>query len=92
MSDIELSDQFLVYRDEEGTAHIDVRFDGDTVWLTQAQLADLFDTSQQNISLHIQNVYEEGELTREAAHKNYLTVRRERAAAMSSGTCTTTLA
>lgn len=62
MSEVEPSGQFLVYRDEDGNARIDVRFDGDTVWLTQAQLAELFDTSQQNISLHVQNVYAEGEL------------------------------
>ncbi len=69
--------QFLVYRDESGQARIDVRFDGDTVWLTQAQLAELFNTSQQNVSLHIRNIYEEDELTPTATHKEYLSVRSE---------------
>lgn len=78
MSDLEPTrSQFLLYTDESGTTRIDVRFDEDTVWLTQAQIAQLFDTSQQNISLHIQNVYEEQELPREGTHKDYLTVRRE---------------
>lgn len=77
MSNLEPHGQFVVYRDEAGNARIDVRFDGDTVWLTQAQLAELFDTSQQNISLHVQHVYEEGELPQAGTHKDYLTVRRE---------------
>lgn len=77
MSDMEPRSQFLVYRDEEGNARIDVRFDGDTVWLTQVQLAELFDTSQQNISLHVQHVHEEGELPEAGTHKDYLSVRRE---------------
>ncbi|GEP27799.1 virulence RhuM family protein [Cryobacterium levicorallinum] len=69
--------QFLVYRDESGQARIDVRFDGDTVWFTQAQLAELFNTSQQNVSLHIRNICEEDELTPTATHKEYLSVRSE---------------
>lgn len=77
MTELEPSGQFLVYRDEQGQARIDVRFDGDTVWLTQVQLAELFDTSQQNISLHVLNVYEEGELPRAGTHKDYLLVRQE---------------
>ena len=77
MSELEPRGQFLVYRDEQGNARIDVRFDGETVWLTQAQLAELFDTTQQNISLHVQHVYDEGELPREGTHKDYLSVRRE---------------
>ncbi len=78
MSEIEpVSSHFLVYVDEAGQAKIDVRFGDDTVWLTQLQLGDLFDSTQQNISLHIQNIYGEGELTQEATHKDYLTVRQE---------------
>jgi hypothetical protein len=77
VSNRESHGQFLVYRDEKGDARIDVRFDGESVWLTQAQLAELFDTTQQNISLHVQHVYEEGELPQEGTHKDYLTVRRE---------------
>lgn len=78
MSDLEPTrSQFLIYQDEAGNTRIDVRFDGETVWLTQAQLAELFDTTQQNISLHVQNVYDEQELLREGTHKDYLSVRRE---------------
>ncbi|MER2518445.1 MAG: virulence RhuM family protein [Candidatus Accumulibacter phosphatis] len=69
--------QFLVYEAEDGQLKIDVRLEEDTLWLAQAQLAELFQTSQQNISLHIQHVYEEGELLPEATHKKYLLVRPE---------------
>lgn len=69
--------QFLVYGAEDGKVKIDVRLENETVWLTQQLMADLFQTSQQNISLHIQNIYEEGELAPEATYKKYLSVRRE---------------
>lgn len=49
--------QFLVYHAEDGKLKIDVRFEGETVWLTQGQMAELFQTTQQNVSLHLQNVY-----------------------------------
>ncbi len=54
--------QFLVYQTHDGKLKIDVRFDGETVWLTQQHMAELFQTTQQNISLHLQNIYAEGEL------------------------------
>jgi hypothetical protein len=54
-----------------------VRFEGETVWLTQQLMAELFDTTQQNISLHLQNVFAEGELSMEATHKDFLLVRQE---------------
>ena len=69
--------QFLVYQAEDGQIKIDVRLEEETVWLTQQQMADLFQTTKQNISLHIQNIYEEGELVPEATVKKYLTVRSE---------------
>ena len=69
--------QFLVYRTEDGKLKIDVRFEGETVWLTQQQMTELFQTTQQNISLHIQGIYEEGELELAATHKKSLSVRRE---------------
>ena len=50
---------------------------GETVWLTQQHMAELFQTTQQNVSLHLQNIYEEGELERGATHKEFLSVRRE---------------
>ncbi len=69
--------QFLVYEAEDGQIKIDVRLEDETVWLTQQLMADLFQTTKQNISLHIQSIFNEGELAPEATVKKYLTVRRE---------------
>jgi len=69
--------QLLVYATEDGKLKLEVRLEGETAWLTQQHMADLFQTTQQNISLHLQNVYEEGELQREATHKEFLSVRQE---------------
>lgn len=69
--------QFLVYQTEDGKLKLDVRFEGETVWLTQPHMAELFQTTQQNISLHLQNIYAEGELERGATHKESLSVRLE---------------
>lgn len=68
---------FLVYQAGDGTLKIDVRLEDETVWLTQQHMADLFQTSQQNISHHIRVIYEEGELDPAATHKKYLSVRQE---------------
>ena len=69
--------QFLVYQAEDGKLKLDVRFEDDSVWLTQQLIADLFQTTKQNVSLHMQNIYEEEELNPEATVKKYLTVRQE---------------
>lgn len=72
-----LKSQIIIYKTEDGLTKIDVRFDGGTVWLTQNILAELFQTTKQNISLHIKNIFEETELSREATVKKYLTVQNE---------------
>ena len=82
MSDSEKLDppakgQFLVYSTENGKVKIEVRLENETVWLTQQHMADLFQTTQQNISLHLQNIYEERELQRAATYKDFLLVRKE---------------
>jgi hypothetical protein len=69
--------EFLLYHTEDGRTRLTVRFDGETVWLTQAQLAELFQTTKQNISLHVQDIYASGELSEAATVKQYLTVRAE---------------
>jgi hypothetical protein len=67
----------LIYQSEDGRIRLDVRFEGETVWLTQPKMAELFGTSQQNISLHLQNIFDEGELLAAATHKEILSVRQE---------------
>ena len=73
----EPSSQLLIYQTEGGTTKIEVRLENETVWLTLNQMAELFQTSKQNISQHIQAIYAEGELSPEATVKKYLTVRQE---------------
>ena len=69
--------QILVYAAEDGRLKIDVRLENESVWLTQAHLAELFQTTVPNISMHLRNIFEEGELQQAATVKKFLTVRRE---------------
>jgi hypothetical protein len=69
--------KILIYQSDTGTVRLEVRLEDDTVWLTQNLMAELYQTTKQNISLHIKNIYEEGELTPDATVKEYLTVRHE---------------
>jgi len=65
--------EIIIYQTEDGLAKIDVRLEDETVWLTQAQMAELFQTSKQNISLHTNNAFNEGELDPISVVKEYLT-------------------
>lgn len=67
----------VIYQTEDGQTQIDVRLENETVWLTQAQMVELFQTTKQNISLHVGNVFKEGELEQESTVKEYLTVQKE---------------
>ncbi len=69
--------QFLVYQTEDGKLKLEVRLEDGSVWLTQQLMADLFQSSKQNVSHHISAIYEEGELLPEATVKKYLTVQTE---------------
>ncbi|WP_298862701.1 virulence RhuM family protein [uncultured Microbacterium sp.] len=73
----EPSGEVILYQREDGAPALEVRLDGDTVWLTQAQLVDLFGSSKANISEHIANVFEEGELSAGATVREFRTVRTE---------------
>jgi hypothetical protein len=72
-----INSSFVLYQDDNGITNINVRFDKEDVWLFQQQVALLFDTTQQNVSQHINSIIEEGELTKEATHNNFLLVRQE---------------
>ena len=69
--------QFLIYQSEDGKIKLDVRFVDETVWLTQQQLAELFQTSRTNVVEHIQHIYEEGELDAAATCREFRQVRTE---------------
>lgn len=69
--------EFLFYQTEDGRTRLQVRVEGETVWLSQRDMAELFQTTKQNVSLHIQNIFDEGELSPGATVKEYLTVQTE---------------
>lgn len=76
MNDKDVNGEIVVYQPDEVT-RLEVRVEGETVWLTQGQMVELFLSSKQNISLHINNVFREGELDETATVKEYLTVQKE---------------
>lgn len=81
---MESKGEIVIYQTQDGTTQLDVRLDGETVWMKNAinrslwdknqnQLAELFDTSVPNMSMHIANILKEGELDKNSVIKNYLT-------------------
>ncbi len=69
--------EVIIYEGDNGQPRIEVRIENDTVWLSQSQLAELFGTTKANISIHVKNLFEEGELMKEATVKECLTVQKE---------------
>jgi hypothetical protein len=74
--DSETGDRFLVYSTDQGV-RIELRYEGDTLWLTQPQIADLFSVTRQSVNTHISNIYEEGEVDRSSTCKEILQVQGE---------------
>jgi hypothetical protein len=73
----ENNNRVIIYKSTDGKSEIAVQFEGEMVWLTQQQMAELFKTTKQNVNLHIRNIYNEGELSPEATVKESLTVQTE---------------
>ena len=69
--------KIILYQDDNEITRVSVRFADEDLWLTQNQLAEIYCTTQQNISLHIENIYKDEELTPMATHKDFLLVRQE---------------
>ena len=67
----------ILYQDENGVTRVSVRFANDDLWLTQNQIAEIYDTSQPNVSMHIDGIFRESELGAEATHKKFLLVQTE---------------
>ena len=72
-----VNDKIIIYQTDDGSINLEVKMDKDTVWLTQAQMVELFQTTKQNVSLHVNNVYKECELEEKSTAKEYLTVQNE---------------
>lgn len=78
MSDQALPDsEIILYQTEDGRTRIQCRLEDETLWLTQAQMAELFETTPQNVTLHLKSIFAEGELVESATCKDYLQVRLE---------------
>ena len=67
------SDQILIYQAEDGKTRIEVRFVNENVWLTQMQIAELFQKDKRTISEHIRNIFKEGELSENSVVRNFRT-------------------
>lgn len=72
-----MDNNILIYQDDNGLTKVSVRFSEEDIWLTQSQISELYDTTQQNISQHIDGIYKDNELDKEATNKNFLLVRTE---------------
>ncbi len=64
--------QFLIFTAESGTPQIEVRIEGEMIWLTQKLMAELFDTTVQNINMHLTSIFEGGELKEDSVIKEFL--------------------
>lgn len=69
--------QIRIYQSPDGKTQVDVRFESDTVWLTQRQMSDVFGTTPENVLMHLKNIYKDGELSESATTKDFLVVRTE---------------
>ena len=72
-----LGGEVAAYEGADGKARVDVRVDWETVWLTQRQMAQVFDTTPENVLMHLRNVFASGELEPDATTKEFLVVRTE---------------
>lgn len=71
------TNEILLYTDENGQTNVSVRFAEEDVWVTAVQLAEIYNTTRQNIGQHIDNIYKDGELPREATIKKFFIVQNE---------------
>ena len=68
-----MDSQFLIYQNQEGDVKIDVRFQDETIWLSQAEMSVLFSKDKRTISEHISNIFKEGELDKNSVIRNFRT-------------------
>lgn len=67
----------IIYQDEDGITKVNVRFVDEDIWLNQNQIVEIYKTTQQNISLHISNIYKDKELDKDSTNKEFLQVQNE---------------
>ena len=71
------NNNIVIYQSEDGKVHLDVVYNEETMWLTQQQISDLYQTSRTNVVEHIKHIYEDGELTEESTCRKFRQVRLE---------------
>ena len=71
------ANKIILYQDDDEITRVSVRFADEDLWLTQNQLADIYCTTQENISMHIRNIYADRELDENRTYKKFLLVRQE---------------
>ncbi|OCA55465.1 hypothetical protein Phpb_01455 [Photorhabdus namnaonensis] len=69
--------KFILFRSDDGQAHVERRFESDTLWLSQAEIANLYQVTPQAITQHVKVIYDEGELVQNSTCKSFLQVRQE---------------
>lgn len=74
---VAMENEILLYTDETGKMNVNIRFAEEDVWVTQVQLAEIYATTRQNIGQHIENIYKDNELPREATIKKFFIVQTE---------------
>ena len=72
-----MENEIILYTDENGKTNVSVRFADEDVWVTAVQLAEIYNTSRQNIGQHLENIYKDNELPREATIKKFFIVQKE---------------
>lgn len=72
-----MDNEIMIYEDKDGITKVNVKIIEDDIWLTQNQIADIYKTTQENISIHIKNVYKDNELNLDSTNKKFLLVQKE---------------
>ena len=72
-----MDNEIMIYEDKDGITKVNVKFIEDDIWLTQNQIADIYKTTQENISMHIKNIYKDNELDLDSTNKKFLLVQKE---------------
>ena len=75
--DMGKEDKLIQHKDEEGIVSVNTRFADEDVWLSQEQLVTIYQTTQENVSIHISNIYSDTELEKEETYKEFILVRQE---------------
>jgi len=66
--------EIMIYEDKDGITKVNVKFINEDIWLTQKQLAEIYKTTQENVSMHIKNIYKDNELSENSTNKKFLLV------------------